>query len=78
MTDTIHLQGIGQFPAKPASDFQIGDFAVWNQGYTSQVINVEPKGKKFLTWRIRTKDGKMWDRIVKADRLVAFSSRELR
>lgn len=75
---TIHLQEVGQWKAKPASEFAVGDFAVWNGGSTSEIISIAPKGQTQLAWKIRTKDGKVWDRVVKANRLVAFSDHHVR
>ncbi len=40
---SIHLQALGQTEAKPAKDFAIGDFAVWNYGHTSEVLSVSSK-----------------------------------
>ena len=76
--ETIHLQYVGQWQAKAAKDFLIGDFAVWNNGHTSEIISITPKGRTQLAWQIRTKDGKLWDRVVKADRLVAFADHHIR
>lgn len=73
-TDAIHLQGIGLVHAKPARDFAIGEFAVWNYGHTSEILAATPKGKTQILWRTRTSDGKEWDRVVKADRLVAYTN----
>jgi hypothetical protein len=78
MSQTIHLQEIGQVAAKPAKDFTVGDFAVWNAGFTSEVISVASKVRTQITWKVRTMDGKLWDRVVKADRLVAFSDHHWR
>jgi hypothetical protein len=78
MTQTIHLQEIGRVAAKPAKDFTVGDFAVWNAGFTSEVISIAPKGRTQITWQVRTKDGKTWDRVVKADRLVAYTDHHWR
>ena len=68
----IHLQGMGLVAAKPAKDFQVGDFTGWNHGYISEILSIEPKGKTQLTWKTRSEDGKVWQRVVKADRLVAI------
>lgn len=60
-TQSIHLQEIGQFTAKPASDFKVGDVTVWNGGSTAEVVSVEVKGRSVFmvlktaekTWPIR-------------------------
>jgi hypothetical protein len=45
MTQSIHLQGIGQFTAKPAAELKEGDTTVWNSGATAQVVSVRTQGK---------------------------------
>jgi hypothetical protein len=72
MSDRVQLQGIGRVAAKPARDFQVGDLAVWNYGYTSEVVSVSPKGRTQLLWGVKTSDGNVLDRVVKADRLIAY------
>lgn len=73
----IHLQYVGLVAAIPAKDFQVGDYAVWNSGYLSEVVSVSPKGKTQLIWETRSEDGKLWTRVLKADRLVAIADRSL-
>jgi hypothetical protein len=46
---SIHLQGIGRHPAKPAAELTPGDVTVWNYGGTETVVSVAPKGKQSLT-----------------------------
>lgn len=71
MTQSIHLQGIGQFTAKPASDLKIGDTTVWNYGHTAEVISVRAQGKSIYV-ALRTEDGKDWpERRFLSSRLVA-------
>jgi hypothetical protein len=73
-SDAIWLQGLGWISAKPARDFAIGDVSVWNYGHPSEIIGATPKGKTQIVWQTRTRDGKVWERIVKADRLVAYAA----
>ena len=75
---TVRLQGVGRWAAKPAKDFAVGDFAVWNAGFTSELLSAEPKGRTQVAWTIRTRDGKAWKRVLKADRLVAFTDGHMR
>lgn len=42
---TIHLQAVGEFSAKPAADLKPGDTTVWNYGSIAKVVSVRPKGK---------------------------------
>lgn len=71
MTQSIHLQGIGQFTAKPANELQVGDTTVWNYGSTAEVSNVSLKGKSVYV-TLKTQDGKEWpERRFLGSRLVA-------
>ena len=71
MTQSIHLQGIGQFTAKPASELTIGDTTVWNHGSTAAVASVRQQGKSVFVV-LRTEDGKEWpERRFLGSRLVA-------
>lgn len=68
----IHLQGLGSVLAKPAKDFKVGDYTLWNQGYNELILAIVPKGKTLLTWAIRSESGVEGTRVVRADRLVAI------
>lgn len=71
-TGTTHLQGIGRVQAKPAREIKIGDVLVWNYGYTSRVLGIEPsKTGKTLVVKIE-QNGRLYERKMKADRLVAY------
>ena len=68
----IHLQGVGKTSAKPASEFAVGDSMMWNDGYTSEVIEIVGETAKFVTVALR---GETYDRIerrLKKSRLVAI------
>jgi len=68
---TIHLQGIGQFPAKPAKELKTGDTTVWNNGSQAEIVSVRDSGKSVYVV-LRTKDGKEWpERRFLKTRLVA-------
>lgn len=51
---------------------------MWNYGSTSKIISIAPKGRKMLQWEEETKDGKVWPRTVKAERLVACAEAHVR
>jgi hypothetical protein len=71
MTQSIHLQGIGQFTAKPAADLQVGDTMVWNYGSTSKVLTLRTKGKSIFVTE-QDDSGKVWpERRFLNSRLVA-------
>jgi hypothetical protein len=72
----VHLQGIGEVPAKPMRDFAPSDWMGWNFGYASQIERIVP-----------TKGGKMADvfmvgfpkpRRMGLHRLVAVASAKWR
>jgi hypothetical protein len=73
--NTIHLQGIGTHHAKPASELQVGDVTVWNQGYTETVLDVMRVSPMFI--RIATTSARDPDRVfyrrLKLDRLIAVT-----
>lgn len=73
---TIRLQGIGLVSAVPATEVQPGDVLVWNHGYKSDVIALEPKGEQSYTLRTRSHhDGKEYARTIRRTRLLARSSK---
>lgn len=79
MSNSIHLQGIGQHTAKPAGELAVGDVTVWNYGYASRVVSVERVSKMFVVAGLvstdKRSDGKVWPRRMKIDRLVAVEAR---
>ncbi len=71
MNQSIHLQAIGQFAAKPASELKVGDKTVWNFGSTAIVASVRSHGKSVYAV-LRTEDGKVWpERRFLGTRLIA-------
>jgi hypothetical protein len=68
----VHLQGLGTTKAKPAGEFQVGEYTMWNYGYQSRILHIQPKGRTQLKWRVLADDGKEYDRTVKTSRLVAI------
>ena len=68
---TIHLQYHGQQKAKKASEFQIGDYIMYNYGHTSQVIGIIKKTDKTLTFVVLS-DGVEYTRNYRNERLIAF------
>jgi hypothetical protein len=73
MSKTIHLQGVGKFQAKPASEIKPGDVLVWNYGSTSTVLTVETRGKSVFTTQTAEKIG-IFERRFLGTRLVACTS----
>nr|DAU09519.1 MAG TPA: hypothetical protein [Caudoviricetes sp.] len=54
---TIHLQGIGQHPAKPAGELKVGDTLCWNFGYTSRLTEIVKQTKHTITFRTVSPNG---------------------
>jgi hypothetical protein len=73
--NTVHLQGLGPATAKPAKDFAVGEYTMWNYGALEVILHIAPKGTSRLTWRIMTESGREYDRVVKTTRLVAIGHR---
>lgn len=67
---TLHLQGIGKVPAKPAGELHKGDVLMWNYGYTSTVVSVTPKGRQSVEVVEEYDGGKRYVRIFRRSRLV--------
>jgi len=70
---TVKLQGMPRTKGTKAEDVKVGDVLVWNQGGTSQVMSITPKGKQSLLWKTRTEDGREWERTVRKNRLVVVA-----
>jgi hypothetical protein len=71
----VQLQAVGLVKAKAAKEFQVGEFTGWNFGYISEILAITPKGNTMLTWTLRSENGTIGTRNVKADRLVAIGRR---
>jgi len=70
---TVKLQGMGRMEGTKAEDVRVGDVLLWNQGGSSQVLSITPKGKKSLLWKTRTADNREWERTVRKNRLVVVA-----
>ena len=74
--DTIRLIGIGRQYAKPAGEFSPGDVMLFNYGYPSEVLSVEPV-KKSVRLRIRdVRSGKEYTLQKRATTMTAYSKRK--
>lgn len=73
MTQSIHLQEIGQFTAKPAGELKAGDTTVWNFGSTAKVVSIRAHGKSVY---VVLNDGKAEypERRFLASRLIACTA----
>jgi hypothetical protein len=84
MTDLVHLQSIGKVEAKPAQEFEIGQFMAWNFGSQSKVVGIAKETKAFITFELLCPDinndwadAKVYERRLKKTRLVAIGSEEI-
>lgn len=75
MTDnrTIHLQGIGLHIAKPVASFSVGDKAVFNYGFTYQVIGLEPTGSNSTRLTLLAPNGKTYTQTKRNSTLMAYA-----
>lgn len=75
---TIKLQGIhGQQKAIQAKQLKEGDLIIWNFGYKSEVMGIEPsKTGKTITFMLKSLDsGNISPRKMGADRVVAVEQK---
>lgn len=71
---SVHLQGLGRTPAKPARDFRVGERIMWNYGYVSLIESIVPSASgKTLVMGLRKGNGQLNSRRVGADRLLALA-----
>jgi hypothetical protein len=73
---SIHLQGIGRYPAVPAGDLKVGDIIVYNQGGTTIVRSKRKVSAKTIEVVERTDKGKLYTRQYRVDRLVAVERKK--
>lgn len=71
--ETMHLQGIGEVPAKPAGELKVGDQLMWNYGTTSTVVSVKPCGTQSIEVVEEYDGGKRYNRTFRRHRLVYAS-----
>ena len=74
----IELQGYGFCPAKLGENLKIGDVLVWNNGYKSRILDIQPKGKQSLDLKTMTEDtkykqGQEFERTIRKNRLVGVA-----
>lgn len=72
------LQGVGKVDARKVKNLKEGDILMWNFGYTSRVIGIEPSksGKTFNVRTISSNTGNEYVRKMSANRLVGISQVE--
>lgn len=68
----IHLQGIGEKSAVPASELKPGDIILWNYGYKSRVLEIVKETKKSVVLKTQSCDSlAVCERRFLKSRLVA-------
>lgn len=71
---SVNLQGIGQWKAIEAKDLKPNMVTIWNYGYKEIVKSIEfSKTGKTLKAVIESESGNLYERKMKADRLVAIA-----
>lgn len=77
---SIHLQGIGRYPAIPAKDLKVGDTIVYNNGGTTIIRSKRKISDKTIEVVVesqgRSDKGKLYTRQYRTDRLVAVQKRK--
>lgn len=79
MTNTVKLQGIsGQQTGTPTKLLKIGDIIIWNFGYKSEVVGIEPsKTGKTITFMLKSfESGNISPRKMGAERLVVVEEKQ--
>lgn len=75
---TIQLQSVGHVPAKPVSQFKVGEKMMWNFGYTSTILSILKETNTQIIFQMKSfdpsgnSDGKIYDRRMKKTRLAAI------
>lgn len=68
----VHLQYVGLVSARPASTLAVGDWIMWNGGYTYEVVATREVSKCYVEIdEANTETGEIFKRRLKKDRMVA-------
>lgn len=67
----VRLQSVGWVAALEVSELKPGDTLLWNFGYRSEVVRVEPVGNGGALLVTRTDDGQEYTRRKRMSTLVA-------
>lgn len=67
----VHLQGIGEYPAKKARELKTGDIMVWNYGSTSTMAGIIKETATQLVIKTIGSNGKENQRRIGKETLVA-------
>jgi hypothetical protein len=69
----IKLQGIAEQEAIKAKDLKIGDITIWNYGFKEKVVEKSfSKTGKTVILKVKSEDGCVFTRNLRAERLVAI------
>lgn len=79
----VHLQSVGKVEAKPAQEFEVGEYMMWNFGNVSKIISILKETKSFITFEVLCPDcwgdwaeAKTYERKTKKEKLVAIATLE--
>jgi hypothetical protein len=73
MAITVHLQGVGDVPAKTAGEIQVGDKLLYNYRYEYTVTAVRYVTKCLIEIDETNPTGRSFTRRLKKTRLVALA-----
>ena len=79
MTNTVKLQGIsGQQKGTKTKDLKIGDIIIWNFGYKSEIVEINPsKTGKTITFMLKSfESGNITPRKMGAEKLVVIEEKQ--
>ncbi len=79
MTNTVKLQGIsGQQKGTKTKDLKIGDIIIWNFGYKSEIVEINPsKTGKTITFMLKSfESGNITLRKMGAEKLVVIEEKQ--
>lgn len=74
----VRVNGYGKAPAKTARELRVGEYTIWDFGYTGEIVSVAPKGRTRLEFHLKGRDGRLCRKTVKADRLMPYSEQHIR
>jgi hypothetical protein len=75
---SVWLQDCGWCPAKPAKEFQSGEFMRWNTGSETKVVEIVRQTEKTITYKLEWKDAggnyESAERKLFSDRWIAIGT----
>lgn len=67
----IHLQAIGDHPARPVAEARVGDSVVYNYGITYKIVGVDVRDK-WVYLSLVSPEGKLYNVKKKPGTLIGY------